>query len=108
MINEKEEHMDIKLIQFSPHGDDRGQLVALEETREIPFPIKRVYYMYKTVPDAVRGKHAHRKLEQVLACFPRVYWCHDSQFAIRGKVGKRRVRFVGPYLFSGIYRRGDR
>ena len=60
--------MDIKLIQFSPHGDDRGQLVALEETREIPFPIKRVYYMYKTVPEAVRGKHAHRKLEQVLVC----------------------------------------
>ena len=31
---------------FQPHGDERGQLVALEEFKDIPFRIKRVYYMY--------------------------------------------------------------
>jgi len=60
--------MEVKLIEFSPHGDERGQLIALEELKEIPFNIRRVYYMYKTVPDAVRGKHAHRSLQQVLIC----------------------------------------
>ena len=30
---------------FQPHGDARGQLIALEEFRDIPFEIKRVYYM---------------------------------------------------------------
>lgn len=53
---------------FQPHGDDRGQLVALEEFVDIPFRIKRVYYMYDTVSDVVRGHHAHKKLEQILVC----------------------------------------
>lgn len=60
--------MQTTLYDFTPHGDDRGQLVALEEYREIPFAIRRVYYMYHTAPEAVRGKHAHRSLRQVLVC----------------------------------------
>lgn len=53
---------------FQPHGDERGMLVALEEFKDIPFRIKRVYYMYDTVPDMIRGCHAHKKLEQILIC----------------------------------------
>lgn len=53
---------------FQPHGDDRGQLIALEEYKDIPFHIKRVYYMYDTAKGVIRGKHAHRKLEQILVC----------------------------------------
>ncbi len=40
--------MQIVKYVFKPHGDDRGQLVALEEFKDIPFHIKRVYYMYDT------------------------------------------------------------
>ena len=53
---------------FQPHGDDRGQLIALEEFRDIPFAIKRVYYMYDTGEGVVRGHHAHKSLEQILIC----------------------------------------
>lgn len=53
---------------FQPHGDNRGQLIALEEYKDIPFRIKRVYYMYDTLEGVVRGKHAHKKLEQILVC----------------------------------------
>ena len=53
---------------FQPHGDERGQLVALEEFKDIPFRIKRVYYMYDTGEGVVRGKHAHKSLEQILIC----------------------------------------
>ena len=53
---------------FQPHGDSRGQLIALEEMKDIPFTIKRVYYMYETAEGIVRGKHAHKKLEQILVC----------------------------------------
>ncbi|MBQ3146574.1 MAG: WxcM-like domain-containing protein [Oscillospiraceae bacterium] len=60
--------MEIKTYRFPPHGDDRGQLVALEALEDIPFEIKRVYYIYDTLPDVVRGKHAHRCLEQILIC----------------------------------------
>lgn len=57
--------MQIKLIPLQPHGDDRGSLVALEEGKNIPFEIKRVYYMFKTKENVRRGLHAHRKLKQV-------------------------------------------
>lgn len=60
--------MQVVKYVFQPHGDERGQLVALEEEKDIPFVIKRVYYMYDTVDGVVRGKHAHKSLEQILVC----------------------------------------
>ena len=60
--------MQVIKYMFQPHGDDRGQLVSLEEYNDIPFEIKRVYYMYDTVKGVVRGHHAHKCLEQILIC----------------------------------------
>lgn len=60
--------MEIKLIEFEEHGDDRGTLVALEQQKNVPFEIKRVYYMYDTTDGTRRGFHAHKKLKQVLIC----------------------------------------
>ena len=60
--------MQVIKYVFQPHGDDRGQLIALEEFRDIPFRIKRVYYMYDTAKDVIRGFHAHRHLQQILVC----------------------------------------
>ena len=60
--------MNYKIIQFQKHGDERGQLVALENEKEIPFETKRVYYMFGTLPGVRRGFHAHKKLKQILIC----------------------------------------
>lgn len=60
--------MDFRLLDFPQYGDKRGQLVAIEEGLNIPFKIKRVYYMYDTRSNVRRGFHAHKKLEQVLLC----------------------------------------
>ena len=60
--------MQINKIQFQRHGDARGMLVALEENKEIPFKIKRVYYLYDTLADVTRGFHAHKSLQQILIC----------------------------------------
>lgn len=60
--------MQVIKYVFQPHGDDRGQLVALEEFKDIPFTIKRVYYMYDTLEGIVRGHHAHKSLKQILIC----------------------------------------
>ena len=60
--------MDVKIYNFPPHGDDRGQLIAIEEQRDLPFDIKRVYYIYDTLPGVRRGFHAHRNLQQILVC----------------------------------------
>ena len=45
--------MQVIKYVFQPHGDDRGQLVALEEFKDIPFKIKRVYYIYDTLKDVI-------------------------------------------------------
>ena len=60
--------MQIVKYMFQPHGDERGMLVALEEFNDIPFRIKRVYYMYDTKEGVIRGYHAHKSLEQILIC----------------------------------------
>ena len=60
--------MQVIKYMFQPHGDDRGQLIAFEEYKDIPFRIKRVYFMYDTKSEVVRGHHAHKNLEQILVC----------------------------------------
>jgi dTDP-4-dehydrorhamnose 3,5-epimerase-like enzyme len=47
-------------------GDHRGQLVAIEGPKEIPFDIKRVFYIFGTQPNVHRGQHAHYKTQQYL------------------------------------------
>ena len=56
----------VEVISFSVHGDERGSLVALESGHDIPFSVRRVYYIYDTQLGVPRGFHAHRTLKQVL------------------------------------------
>lgn len=58
--------MNYKLLNFSIHGDARGKLISLQNLKEIPFEVKRVYYMFDTIPDESRGFHAHKNLEQII------------------------------------------
>lgn len=60
--------MQIITYKFQSHGDDRGQLVALEEFKDIPFKVRRIYYIYDTKDKVRRGFHAHKNLEQILLC----------------------------------------
>ena len=60
--------MKVRKLVFQPHGDKQGSLVAIEEYKDVPFQIRRVYYVYGTQIDATRGRHAHKSLEQVIIC----------------------------------------
>ncbi|KLD79332.1 WxcM-like domain-containing protein [Xanthomonas hyacinthi] len=57
--------MAIERIQLRTHGDERGLLVALEQQRDVPFDIRRVYYLFATKHGVHRGQHAHRHLNQL-------------------------------------------
>ena len=88
--------MQIVKYQFQQHGDDRGQLVSLEEYTDIPFNIKRVYYMYDTVPQQIRGHHAHKSLEQILICI------HGTcKVLLDNGTEKKKVFLEKPY--EGLY-----
>ncbi|MDR3048840.1 MAG: FdtA/QdtA family cupin domain-containing protein [Elusimicrobiota bacterium] len=58
--------MNYKIMQMKIFGDKRGKLVSLEANKNIPFEIKRVYYIFDTLPDENRGMHAHKNLEQIV------------------------------------------
>lgn len=58
--------MKTKLIEFPQMGDASGNLVVIEGKKEIPFDIKRIFYIYGADPSAVRGQHANRNSEFVL------------------------------------------
>ena len=60
--------MELVTYDFEVRGDERGSLIAIEEQRDIPFPIRRLYYIYGTQPGVIRGLHAHRQLQQVMVC----------------------------------------
>ena len=56
----------VQLLEFPQKGDERGHLVIVEGKRDIPFEIKRVFYIYGSDKNVVRGQHANRKTEFVL------------------------------------------
>lgn len=88
---------------FQQHGDGRGQLVALEEYKDIPFEIKRVYYMYDTKEEVRRGFHAHKSLEQILICI------HGSCKIKLDNGGEQKIislekPYEGLYIANDIWR----
>lgn len=61
------ENMELcRLLNFNEKGDERGKLVIVEGNQDVPFEIKRLFYIYGSDKDVVRGKHANRESEFVL------------------------------------------
>lgn len=56
----------VQMLEFPQHGDARGHLVVVEGENDIPFDIKRAFYVYGSDKDVVRGQHANRESEFVL------------------------------------------
>ena len=54
------------ILEFADLGDERGKLVVIEGSRNVPFDIKRVFYIYGSDDTVVRGQHANRNSEFVL------------------------------------------
>ena len=70
--------IEVKMLDFQEKGDERGRLVIVEGGQDIPFEIKRVFYIYGSDPDVVRGRHANRR----------------SQFVLINVAGTSKVRVV--------------
>ena len=55
-----------KMLEFGDLGDERGKLVVVEGAQDIPFEIQRVFYIYGSDSEVIRGQHANRNSEFVL------------------------------------------
>ena len=58
----------IQWIELPNLGDQRGGLVVAETCKNIPFDLKRLYYIFDAKPDVPRGFHAHKELHQIAFC----------------------------------------
>ena len=54
---------DVRMLEFPELGDDRGHLVVIEGSVNIPFEIKRIFYIYGSEKNIVRGQHANKRSE---------------------------------------------
>lgn len=55
-----------QMLEFPQRGDERGHLVVAEGMQDVPFDIKRIFYIYGSDKNVIRGKHANKKSEFVL------------------------------------------
>lgn len=55
-----------RMLKFGDLGDERGKLVVIESEKDIPFSIERVFYIYGSDTEVIRGRHANRISEFVL------------------------------------------
>jgi glyoxylate utilization-related uncharacterized protein len=90
-------------VNFPKVTDYRGNLSFIEENRQIPFQVKRVYYLYDVPSGASRGGHAHKELEQVVIALS------GSFDVILDDGANRRTFFLnrphyGLYIPPGIWR----
>lgn len=56
----------VQMLEFQQRGDERGHLVVVEGNKDIPFDIKRIFYIYGSESDVIRGQHANKKTEFIL------------------------------------------
>ena len=57
---------DCSIIEMNKHHSDKGNLTVVENSKTIPFDVKRVYYLYDIPGGESRGAHAHRELKQLV------------------------------------------
>lgn len=63
MLNEK---LNVSILDFGAIGDEKGLLTICEGEQDIPFIPKRVFYIYNSSHDVIRGRHANRVTDFVL------------------------------------------
>ena len=95
--------MNYKLIDMKVFGDDRGKLISLEGGRNIPFDIKRVYWIYDTAPDQDRGMHAHKNMEQIIVAMDGACQFVLDDGKTREKVWLNRPD-IGLYIGKNMWR----
>jgi hypothetical protein len=85
-----------RVIEFPKIADHRGNLTFIEESRHVPFDVKRVFYVYDIPSGESRGAHAHKTLHQVLICLSGGLEVH-----LDDGVNRQTVHLNRPWL--GLY-----
>lgn len=87
---------EVKLIQMPKILDERGNLSFFEENRQIPFEIRRAYWIYDVPGGEIRGGHAYKTLQEVIVAL-------SGSFDIVLDDGEKKSTFSLNRSYSGLY-----
>ncbi len=87
---------DCKIIDLPKIEDHRGNLTFIEEMNQIPFSVKRVYYLYDVPGGSVRGGHSHKKQHEFLIAV-------NGSFDVILKEGENEVRHHLNRSYYGLH-----
>ena len=85
-----------KIIELPKISDPNGNLTIIESNNQIPFEIKRVFYMYDIPGGSYRGAHAHKELHQFIVAM-------SGSFDVELDNGDRKERFHLNRPYFGLY-----
>lgn len=97
---------DCTMIELSKHHASQGNISVVENNRDIPFDVKRVYYLYDVPGGESRGAHAHKELSQLIVAA-------SGSFSVTLDDGEVKRTFLlnrpyqGLYIVPGIWRTLD-
>lgn len=94
---EQDKDFGVREVMFPQLGDERGELIVIEGGENIPFEIRRIFYICGTKPGVVRGQHANRKSEFVL-----INVAGESKVKIKNGQGEEKI-FVLNQPHQGLY-----
>lgn len=98
---------DCTIIELDKHHSDRkGNISVVENSKDVPFDVKRTYYLYDVPGGESRGGHAHRELRQLIVAA-------SGSFTVTLDDGNVKRTFTlnrpyqGLYIVPGIWRTLD-
>lgn len=98
---------DVRLLEFAEFGDDTGHLTVIEGCKDVPFNIKRAFYIYSLGESSIRGQHANKKSAFCLICLKGSY-----KVKVVDVVGEERIftldrpnmgLYLPPMLWKDMY-----
>jgi len=87
---------DCKILDLPKISDPRGNLTFIENKSQIPFDIRRIYYLYDVPGGSERGGHAHKELSQLIIAI-------SGSFDVVLNDGDNQKRFHLNRSYEGLY-----
>ncbi len=97
---------DCNVLQLNKVSDRSGNLTVVQNNTDVPFAVKRVYYLYDVPGGESRGAHAHKNLEQLVIAASGSFDITIDDGTKKKKVSLNRP-YTGFHLKPGIWRELD-
>ena len=94
------------IVDLENEARPKGHLTPIEELEDIPFEIRRIYYITRVPENTIRGHHAHKNLQQVLLCLNgtvKISVSNLSEKEIHILDDPAKGLYIGPGVWREIY-----